>query len=144
VVQVTNFDAGIEERVKAIREDFLDTGGIRAAVLAATERLLAELQRTGRIPMAPQRRSSPHGYVKLTLNTIGRAGTGSDLTKWDQVYQYEVRGLPSGEQAWIANFGSRYKESWRILRARNGVQSDWTGEYQSAEAALAELQREYE
>jgi hypothetical protein len=113
-------------------------------VMAATERLIAELQRAGRIPAARQSRSSAHGNARLTLNLIGRAGRGSDLRMWDRVYQYEVRGLPYGEQAWIADFGSHSEGRWRVLRATNRVQSDWTGEYQSPEAALAELQREYE
>ena len=65
-----------------------------------------------------------------------------DLSKWDQVFQYEVVGLPPFEQAWIANFGSPYREEWRILRATKGAQSDWSGNYGSAETALVGLRKD--
>lgn len=143
VVQVTNFDAGIEEKAKVIPEDFIGAGGMQAAVLAATQNIIAELQRTGRIPTAsPQRKT--HIRVSLSLLAIGLVGEGLALSKLDEVFQYEVRGLPPGEQAWISNFGGPYDQEWKILRAKGGVQSDWTGEYESAEAALAVIQKEYE
>jgi hypothetical protein len=76
----------------------------------------------------------------LTLRPVGRAGDGSDLTKWSTVLQYEVCNLPAGEQAWIANFGGPYQDHWRILRATDGEQTDWSGDYQSAEDALRQLE----
>lgn len=80
----------------------------------------------------------------LSLHAIAHAGESLDLSERDEVIQFEVRGLPPREQAWIANFGSRYQESWRVLRAENGVQSDWTGDYNSADEALAVLQKEFD
>jgi hypothetical protein len=50
VVQVNNFDAGIDERAKAIPEDFLGRGGTVAAVLTTAQRMLTELKDTGRLP----------------------------------------------------------------------------------------------
>lgn len=58
--------------------------------------------------------------------------------------KFPVRGLPDGEEAWIANFGSHPHESWRILRAKNGVQSEWTGDYTSAEEALSAFQKQFD
>ena len=143
VVQITNFDAGVEEKAHAIPEDFIGIGGMRAAVMTATEKLLTQLQRQGRIPVASHepkvRLSTP-----LSLLAIARFGDGPDLSKWTQVTQYEVQGLPPGEQAWIANFGAPHRQDWRILRARNGVQTDWTGQFESADAALVVLQEEFQ
>jgi hypothetical protein len=73
----------------------------------------------------------------LTLHGVMRAGDGSDLTKWTDTVQYEVRGLPPEQQAWIADM----HDGWQILRVKNGVQGQWTGRYDSAEEALAVLQR---
>ena len=143
VVQINNFDAGIDEKAKAIPEDFIGSGEMRAAAIDAAQRIISQLQSTGRIPIAPQRQSITSMDVSLKLHAVARSRDGSQY--WTgPVTQYRVDGLPSGEQAWIANFGSSHQESWRILRARNGVQSDWTGDSESAEAALAVLRREFE
>jgi len=32
----------------------------------------------------------------------------------------------------------------RILRTKNGIQGSWTGDYETAEEALAVLQKEYD
>jgi hypothetical protein len=76
--------------------------------------------------------------MTLTLRAIAHAGSGSDLRKWDKVFQYAVEGLPKGEEAWIAEMNHR----WQILRATNGAQGNWTGEYMSPEEALSALQQE--
>jgi hypothetical protein len=52
-----------------------------------------------------------------------------------RVFQYEVIGLPSEQQAWIAHMDQR----WQILRCANGVQGDWSGGYSSAEEALRDM-----
>ena len=80
--------------------------------------------------------------MPLSLRAIAYFGEGLDLTKNRQITQYEVVGLPSGEQAWIANFGAPYRQNWKTLRATGEVQSDWTGDYPSAAEALAALQKE--
>jgi hypothetical protein len=49
------------------------------------------------------------------------------MSKWDHAYEYEVRGLPEGEEAWIAEFNHR----WQFLRRSKGAQGNWTGEYGS-------------
>jgi hypothetical protein len=141
-VRVTNFEAGIDETEKAMPEDFIGSGGTPAAVLDAAERIISELNRTGRLPAVPKR-PSPHPGLKVTLRAIGHVGEGPDVRHWPEVYQYEVQGLPSGERAWIANFGAPNRKNWRILRATNEVQSDWTGDYESVEEALTVIQQEF-
>ncbi len=78
------------------------------------------------------------------MRSIARRGEGSDIRNWTETIQYEVQGLPVGERAWIANVGGPYRRDWRILRAKGDVQSDWTGSHETAEAALVELQKEFE
>ena len=58
------------------------------------------------------------------------------------VFIYRVGGMPAGEEAMISNCGAPTRNDWRILRIKGGIQSKWTGHYESAEAALAVLQRE--
>jgi hypothetical protein len=140
-VRITNVDARIDETEKAIPENFIDSGGTRTAVLDATERVIGELQRKGRVPAPVKRPKSPLG-VPLSLRAIAYFGEGLNLTKNRQITQYEVVGLPPGEQAWIANFGAPYRHNWKTLRATGEVQSDWTGDYRSAAEALAVLQKE--
>jgi hypothetical protein len=66
------------------------------------------------------------------------SGTVADLSKWTHVTKYEVEPLPLGERASIAKIGT----SWKILRTKSGVQSDWAGDFRTAEEALASLQNE--
>jgi hypothetical protein len=75
----------------------------------------------------------------FTLRPIGRSGEGSDSSKWDHVYQYEVLGLPPAQRATIAEMEGR---RWKTLRTQDGVQGSWVGEYETAEDALGALQRE--
>lgn len=51
---------------------------------------------------------------------------------------YEIFGLPSGQEAWIADINY----SWQILRAIDGVYGDWSGEYRTVDDALAALSLE--
>jgi hypothetical protein len=140
-VHVTNSDAGIEESARAIPEDFLAAGGMRAAVLAVTQSIISKLQQSGRIPATVRQRGAEKA-AQLSLRAIGRVGDGPDLSKRDEVFQYEVVDLPLHEQAWIANFGGPYHHEWRILRATKGAQSDWSGNYVSAKAALSALKKD--
>jgi len=58
---------------------------------------------------------------------------------------YRVGGLPDGRTARIANFGAPNRNEWRIMRINaDNTQTDWTGDYESIEDALAALQRDYE
>jgi hypothetical protein len=61
----------------------------------------------------------------------------------DVVYTYNVCGLPEGHGAYIQNLG--YPDNlWSIWRIRNGIpEPNPTGNYLSAEVALAVLQDEY-
>jgi hypothetical protein len=51
--------------------------------------------------------------------------------------------LPDGSTARIANFAAPNGNDWRIMRINpDDSQSDWTGNYQSAEEALTALKRD--
>jgi hypothetical protein len=49
-VRIRNHDAGIDERVKAVPEEFPVAVGIIAAVLKVTDIVVSELRKTGRLP----------------------------------------------------------------------------------------------
>ncbi len=74
--------------------------------------------------------------MTLTLHVIAKTGSGPDLRNWQRVVQYEVKGLPKGEEAWIGETHG----NWRLLRSSNAVMGNWTGEYNSAEEALKALE----
>jgi hypothetical protein len=75
--------------------------------------------------------------LKLTLHEAGRTITNGIIGSGD-VYVYSVGGLPRGENAEIALFSG----SWRIMRWNDEWHGNWSGEYTSPEAALAELQED--
>ena len=79
--------------------------------------------------------------MKRTLTMIdgGRASKGA-VYGTGPSYRYVVQGLPEGEEADIALFGRR----WTILKTTNGVQGRWTGDYETADDALAALQEDNE
>jgi len=52
--------------------------------------------------------------------------------------------MPQGEEAHIANFGTLDQSEWRIIRSNSGTQGNWTGHYESAEAALDVLRKEFD
>jgi hypothetical protein len=144
-VFVTNADLGINLQGKAIPEDYLGRGTPAIppkmmAILEIAQNIISELQAKGLIPTSQGRTTYPG--LQLSLRAIGRVGNGPDMTKWTDVYQYVVENLPPGEQAWIANFGAPYRQNWKILRATGNVQSDWRGDHQSAEEALAVIEVE--
>jgi len=61
------------------------------------------------------------------------------------VIGYRVGGLPDGTTARIANFGAPNGKNWRIMRINaDNTQTDWTGDYESVEDALAALQLDYQ
>jgi hypothetical protein len=81
----------------------------------------------------------PYGAVgPYTLHAIGRAGKELNIDNWKDIYQYVVRGLPPGEEAWIARMHGR----WSTLRCSNGIQGTWTGEYTDPEKTLSILSAE--
>ncbi len=84
--------------------------------------------------------------LRLSLRKVGEGsllGTGNTYHTGD-TYQYEVEGLPKGQEAFIANMGGRNQPRWQILKAVNGVQGNWSGKHETATHALAALQREVE
>ena len=50
VVQINNFDTGLDEQAPAFSDDFIGRGGMEAAVLTTAERMLTELKDSGRLP----------------------------------------------------------------------------------------------
>jgi hypothetical protein len=73
----------------------------------------------------------------LTLHEESRVGS---VVKGGEVIQYDVGGMPTGEDAKITNHGTHDENDWRIMRIKGGKQSDWTGHHGSAKDALAWLQ----
>ena len=74
----------------------------------------------------------------LTRHVMAWIGEGQNLFPISDVIQFEVRGLPTGEQAWTAKFSNR----WRILRAKDGVhQGGWSGNYKNEDEAFEALQK---
>jgi hypothetical protein len=58
-----------------------------------------------------------------------------------EVIGYRVGGMPKGQTARIANFGAPNRNDWMIMRIEGDKQTDWADHYESADDALAELQR---
>jgi hypothetical protein len=79
----------------------------------------------------------------LTLHEEGWSREGP-VFKSGPVNMYRVGGMPEGEEAKITNFGAPHRSDWRILRIRGDEQCGWSGSYDSADVALAELQKQYE
>jgi hypothetical protein len=76
--------------------------------------------------------------AKLTLRPIQRT---YNFKQGDHEFLYDVCGLPNGDRASIAeNVKSR---RWQIFRTKDDATGDWTGDYETAEHALAVLQKEY-
>jgi hypothetical protein len=71
----------------------------------------------------------------LTLRAIAHIGEGPDLRTNRRAFQYEVLGLPSGQQAWIADFDG----GWRILRAVDGESGNWSAPHLTKDDALDTL-----
>ena len=79
----------------------------------------------------------------LTLLPFSRSRIGP-VVGTGPITQYEVTGFPPGQEASIANFGSVHRDSWRIFRVKDSIDSGWMGDYNTAEDALAALQQEFE
>jgi len=57
-------------------------------------------------------------------------------------FEYELRGLPPGDQVFINNQADE-NNHWQILRVKNGVQGDWSGNYPTLDAAQEAIEKEY-
>jgi len=76
----------------------------------------------------------------MVLTKIQIAGiSDSFLFEGGQVFQYQVAGLPPGENAFIAEFPHF---GWRILRWNEEWHGNWSGSYPTADAALGALREE--
>jgi hypothetical protein len=87
--------------------------------------ILRWLQLTSNVPTASG----------LTLRAIAHIGEGPDLRKNRRAFQYEVLGLPPGQQAWIAD----YEGGWRVLRVIDGKQGKWSDPFETKEETLNTL-----
>ena len=80
------------------------------------------------------------GPNRLSMRAIAHIGSGPQLMENRRAIQYEVLGLPPGEQAWIADFSGK---GWRILQVVRGQQdNDWRGSYPTAQDALRAIEIE--
>lgn len=128
----------VAERWKRLSISVATTEESKRAALSkivgrAQEEILAWLESTTKKELPQPNR--------LTMRVIATFGTGPDLRAPDRrPLQYEVMGLPPGQQAWIAEFNRK----WRIMRVVNGVQREWSGSYDTAEDALRELEVDIE
>jgi len=77
--------------------------------------------------------------MALTMREVAWSRTGGQAYGEGPATGYEVRGLPEGE-ARIAYFD----HSWQILRTTHTNVGEWSGKYETAEAALNTLQAEIE
>jgi hypothetical protein len=70
---------------------------------------------------------------QLSLRAVAHIRTGPSRTE-QRPFQYEVIGLPPGQQAWIAAIG--HDKTWMILRVVSDVPGEWQGQYATANEAL--------
>ena len=79
----------------------------------------------------------------LTLREVARSRTGP-IWHSGPVMQYRVEGMQPGHLAMIANTrANEAPASWQILHVKDGVSSEWAGDYKTAEDALAAIQEEF-
>jgi hypothetical protein len=78
--------------------------------------------------------------IRLTKHEIGWFRRGPD-PETGTIFLYRVGGLPTDEEASIAEFPYR---GWRILRWKDGHPGVWYGEYETADQALTALQQQRE
>src|SRR3989304_4918262 len=88
----------------------------------------------------PQPKELTNMPIKLTKREVASFRSGP-VYGTGRAFKYKVGGMPPGEEATITESPN---QGWRILRTKNGVQGDWTGEYESADEALAALQKEFD
>jgi hypothetical protein len=84
--------------------------------------------------------------ITLTKREAGRLGDGPKFVGNEQipgtgvVYRYKVEPMQAGEDVDIANFGAPSGNDWRIYLVKHRI---WAGNFESADQALAEVQRNY-
>ena len=80
-------------------------------------------------------------YHSLTLHATGNTSKGAGYANGPVIW-YRVGGMQEGEEAKIQNLGGPETPAWRVLRILNGASSELEGSFESAEDALAALQKE--
>jgi len=79
---------------------------------------------------------------KLTLKPVARSRTGVEYGT-GPVMLYEIEGLPEGQEISIRNVRPATQEPvWQIGTHKMGRETRWTGNSETAEDALAQLQEE--
>jgi hypothetical protein len=79
---------------------------------------------------------------KLTLKPTARSRTGAEY-ETGPVMLYEIEGLPEGQKISIRNVRPVTQEPvWQIGAHMKGRETRWTGTFESAEEALAQLQEQ--
>jgi hypothetical protein len=86
-----------------------------------------------------ERGAGPTRTVAPRLSLVAKATSSTHgRRRSDDVVAYEVAGLPRSLAIDIAEFDGR----WRLLVVRDGVYSDWQGDFENPDAALAAIERE--
>jgi hypothetical protein len=79
---------------------------------------------------------------KLTLRPIARSRTGTEYGT-GPVMLYEVEGQPNGQKISIRNVRPAIQEPvWQIGAHSKERETRWTGTYETAAEALAQLQEQ--
>ena len=79
---------------------------------------------------------------KLTLKPIARSRSGTEYGT-GPVMLYEVEGQPEGQKISIRNVRAAIQEPvWQIGAHSKGRETRWTGTYETAVEALAQLQEQ--
>ncbi len=79
---------------------------------------------------------------KLTMHAVARSHDRPELRPTDPVFFYEVDGMPNGEIVQILNLRAHGREpNWQI---RFLATDTYSGDYKTAEEALAALQKRIE
>ena len=80
--------------------------------------------------------------IKLTLKPIAGSPMGVEYGT-GSVMQYEVEGLPGGQKISIRNVRPAGQQPvWQIGAHFRGRETRWTGTFESADEALAQLQEQ--
>jgi len=149
-LQVTN-NLGQEDVAEAEVKPLLDASReIRLKAMKLVPALLDSVKRKAEELLESIEKAEKAAQVlsgetfRLSLRKVGGSIRSGSVAGAGETAQYEVQGLPRGQEAFIANMGGRNQPRWQILRAVNGVQGNWAGKYETATHALAALQREVE
>ena len=79
---------------------------------------------------------------KLTLKPVARSRTGVEYGA-GPVMLYEVEGLPGGQRISIRNVRPAGQQPiWQVGAHFRGRETRWTGTFESADEALAQLQEQ--